>query len=424
MLFTALFLFCLFIGVPIFATLGIPAVIELLHSPIPLVTLSQNLFTGVDQFPLLAIPCFILAGGIMIRSEITNEIIEVMNILVGKIPGGLAVVTVFSCMFFAAISGSGPGTTAAIGSIMIPAMLRKNYDVDFAGAVSASGGALGVIIPPSNPMIVYGVLANVSIADLFIAGVVPGMLLGLAMIAVCLFTGITKGYAADREPFSIKHLLRAIYRGKFSIFMPFLILGGIYLGVFTPTEASVVAVLYALFVGFVVKKIFTLKAFWESLSETSLICGGLVLIMGTAMFFGRFLALEQVPQKIANIILSISSDPTILLIVITIFLMAIGTFMETLSTVIILTPIFLPILKILGINPIHFGVIFVVTNEIGFLTPPLGVNLFVACGLTKRTLEQISLKMIPFIIAICITLLVLIYFPKITLFLPELMRGY
>ncbi|BEQ16949.1 TRAP transporter large permease [Desulfoferula mesophila] len=423
MLFTATFIFCLFIGVPIFATLGIPAVIELLRSPIPLVTLSQNLFTGVDQFPLLAIPCFILAGGIMIRSEITNEIIEVMNILVGKIPGGLAVVTVFSCMFFAAISGSGPGTTAAIGSIMIPAMLRKGYQVDFAGAVSASGGALGVIIPPSNPMIVYGVLANVSIADLFIAGVVPGMLLGLAMIAVCLFTGITKGYAADQEPFSIRRLLRAINRGKFSIFMPFLILGGIYLGIFTPTEASVVAVLYALFVGFVVKRIFTFKAFWDSLSETSLICGGLVLIMGTAMFFGRFLALEQVPQKIANIILSISKDPTILLIVITLFLMAIGTFMETLSTVIILTPIFLPILKILGINPIHFGIIFVVTNEIGFLTPPLGVNLFVACGLTKRTLEQISIKMIPFIIAICITLLILIYFPKITLFLPELMRG-
>jgi C4-dicarboxylate transporter, DctM subunit len=423
MLFTISFILCIFIGVPIFAALGIPAILGLLRSPMPLVTLAQNLFTGVDQFPLLAIPCFILAGSIMIRAGITSEIIEVMNILVGRTPGGLAAVTILSCMFFAAISGSGPGTTAAIGTIMIPAMVKKNYDVDFAGAVAASGGTLGVIIPPSNPMIVYGVLASVSISDLFIAGVIPGLFIGLALILVSLITSIRNDYTGGEESFDFKRLITSMYRGKYSLFTPFLILGGIYLGVFTPTEAAVIAVLYALFVGFLVKKTLNLRAFWDSLSETSLICGGLVLIMGTAMFFGRFLALEQIPQKITGFILSISQDPIILLIIITTFLLFLGTFMETLSTVIILTPIFVPLLKAAGIDPIHFGVLFVITNEVGFLTPPLGVNLFVSCSLTGRTLEQISRKEIPFIIAIIICMLVLIYFPKITLFLPDLMRN-
>ena len=423
MVFIISFVLCIFLGVPIFAALGIPATIDLLRSPMPLVTLAQNLFTGVDQFPLLAIPCFILAGAIMIRGGITGEIIEVMNLLVGKIPGGLAVVTILSCMFFAAISGSGPGTTAAIGTIMIPAMIKKKYDVDFAGAVAASGGTLGVIIPPSNPMIVYGVLASVSISDLFIAGVIPGIFIGFSLILVSLYTSIRKGYIGEGEPFNLKRLLASIYRGKFSLFTPFLILGGIYLGVFTPTEAAVVAVIYALFVGFLVKRSLNLRAFWDSLSESSLICGGLVLIMGTAMFFGRFLALEQVPPKITASILSISKDPIILLLIITTFLLFLGTFMETLSTVIILTPIFLPLLKAVGIDPIHFGILFVVTNEVGFLTPPLGVNLFVSCSLTGRTLEQISRKEIPFIIAIIICMLVLIYFPQITLFLPDLMRN-
>jgi C4-dicarboxylate transporter, DctM subunit len=423
MLFTISFIFSIAIGVPIFAALGIPAAIELLRSPMPLVTLAQNLFTGVDQFPLLAIPCFILAGSLMIRGGITHEIITVMNILVGKLPGGLAVVTILSCMFFAAISGSGPGTTAAIGAIMIPAMVKKKYDIDFAGAVAASGGTLGVIIPPSNPMIVYGVLASVSVADLFIAGFLPGFLIGASMIVVSLFTCIRNGYRADDESFEIKRLVSAIAVGKYSLFMPFLILGGIYLGIFTPTEAAVVAVIYAFLVGLLVKKSLNLRLLWDSLSETSSICGGLVLIMGTAMFFGRFLSIEQVPQKIAANILSISRDPIVLMLIITAFLLFLGTFMETLSTVIILTPIFLPLLKAVGINPIHFGVIFVVTNEIGFLTPPLGVNLFVSCSLTGRTLEQISLKMIPFIVALCICLVILIYFPEVSLFLPRLLRG-
>ena len=358
----------------------------------------------------------------MARGGITKDIINVMNILAGTFSGGLAVVTILSCMFFAAISGSGPATVAAIGAIMIPAMKNKGYDIDFSAAVASSGGTLGILIPPSNPMIIYGVIGGVSIGDLFIAGILPGLLIGCAMIVVIIYISIQKGYHGAQGSFRANEFFKALYRGKFSLFTPFLVLGGIYLGIFTPVESSVVAVFYALFVSLVIKRTVGVREIWSALSETSGICGGLILIMGTAIFFGRFLAMNQVPQIIASYILLISNDPFILLIVISIFLIFLGTFMETLSTVIILTPILLPLMKKLGVDPIHFGIILVVTSEVGFLTPPLGVNLFVACSLTNRSIEQISKKVIPFIIAIILCLFILITLPEISLFLVHLMR--
>jgi C4-dicarboxylate transporter DctM subunit len=423
MLFTLTFILCIAVGVPIFACLGIPPTLDLMRSPIPFVTLAQSLYTGVDQFPLLAIPCFILAGSIMSRGGITLDIIQVMNLGIGWVPGGLAIVTILSCMFFAAISGSGPGTVAAVGTIMIPAMKDRGYSPDFAGAVASSGGTLGILIPPSNPMIIYGVLASVSIGELFIAGVLPGLLIGFVLMALSYILSLRKGYMGRKEGFHFGKFIRAVYGGKFSLFSPFLILGGIYLGIFTPVEASVIAVLYALFVGVFIKRAMGIGGIWDSLSETGVICGGLVLIMGTAIFFGRFLALDQIPQQITQFMTSLSDNPLIMLLIITAFLIFLGMFMETLSTVIILTPIFLPLLQKLGIDPVHFGIIFVVTNEVGFLTPPLGVNLFVACTLANRSIEQITKEVIPFIFAIIICMLILIYFPKISLFLPELMRG-
>jgi len=423
MVFTLTFIISVAIGVPIFACLGIPPTLDMIRSPVPLVTLAQSLYTGVDQFPLLAIPCFILAGAVMSRGGITTDIIDIMNIVVGRIPGGLAVVTILSCMFFAAISGSGPGTVAAVGTIMIPAMKDKGYNIDFAAAVASSGGTLGILIPPSNPMIIYGVLASVSISELFIAGILPGLLIGFSLILMAFLLSIRKGYKGEDEPFNFRKFACAVYQGKFSIFTPFLVLGGIYLGVFTPVEASVVAVLYALFVSVAIKRQIRLRGVWEALSEASTVCGGLVLIMGTAIFFGRFLALNQVPQRITTFMISISETPLILLLIITSFLLFLGMFMETLSTVIILTPILIPLMKKLDIDLVHFGVIFVVTNEVGFLTPPLGVNLFVSCGLTNRSIEQISRKVMPFIFTIIICMLILIYFPKISLLLPDLMRG-
>lgn len=419
MTFLVIFLVCLFLGVPIFATLGVPSLIELLNSPIPLAALAHSLYDGVDKFPLLAIPCFVLAGAIMSRAGITADIVHVMRTIVGRTHGGLAIVTILSCMFFAAISGSGPGTVAAVGTLLIPAMVQDGYRKDFAAAVASSGGTLGILLPPSNPMIVYGVLASVSIGDMFLAGVVPGMMMGILLIGTTYMLSRRAGYRGQAREFDGREFIKAVYDAKFSLAMPFVVLGGIYLGVFTPVEASVIAVIYALVVGVLVKRSIGPRALWASLTEASTICGGLVLIMGTAVFFGEFLALNQIPQRIAASLLSITTDPTLMLLVLAAILIALGTFMETLSTVIILTPILLPLVVKLGIDPVHFGILLVVTSEIGFLTPPLGVNLFVACGISGLSIEQVSRRVLPFIVTIAAGLLILILWPDVSLILLD-----
>ncbi len=417
MTFVIVFILCLVLGVPIFVTLGVPSLLELLNSPIPLASLAHSLFDGVDKFPLLAIPCFVLAGAIMSRAGITRDIIDVMRSVVGGAYGGLAIVTILSCMFFAAISGSGPGTVAAIGTLLIPAMKDDGYPKDFAAAVASSGGTLGILLPPSNPMIVYGVLASVSIGDLFLAGLLPGILMGALLIGTTYLLSRKNGYRGTPHTFEARKFAASIYKAKFSLSMPFIVLGGIYGGIFTPVEASVIAVLYALLVGMLVKRSMGIGDLWTALTEASTICGGLILIMGTAIFFGEFLAINLIPQKIAKSLLSITSDPTMMLLLICAILIVLGTFMETLSTVIILTPILLPLIKQLGIDPIHFGILLVVTSEIGFLTPPLGVNLFVACGISGLTIEEVSKRVLPFIATIIVGMLILLYFPQISLFL-------
>lgn len=420
MIFVLLFLACLFVGVPVFVTLGVPSLYELLASPIPLASLAHSLFDGVDNFPLLAIPNFVLAGAVMARAGITRDIIEVMRSIVGEAYGGLAIVTILSCMFFAAISGSGPGTVAAIGTLLIPAMKEDGYPKDFAAAVASSGGTLGILLPPSNPMIVYGVLASVSIGDLFLAGLLPGLLMGALLVGTTYLLSRRNGYKGKAHRFETGVFLRTVYRSKFSLATPFIVLGGIYGGIFTPVEASIVAVVYALFVGAVIKRNIGFSGIWGALSEASTVCGGLVVIMGTAIFFGEFLALNMIPQRIAASLLSITDNATLMLLMICAILIVLGTFMETLSTVIILTPILLPLVKQLGIDPIHFGILLVVTSEIGFLTPPLGVNLFVACGISGLTIEEVSRRVVPFIATIIAGLLILLFFPQISLFLLSL----
>ena len=416
MLFGFLIVGCLCIGLPIFIALGIGPLVELILNGEPLEGFAQTLYSGVDQYTLMAIPCFVLAGAIMGRSGITQDLVDMMKAAVGKVSGGLAVVTILACTFFAAISGSGPGTVAAVGALLIPAMKKERYDEDFAAAVSASGGVLGVLIPPSNPLIVYGVITSASIGDLFIAGIVPGLLMSFLMMGTVFLISQVRGYAGGNA-FHVRALAVSIWNGKYSLMMPVIVLGGIYTGMVTPVEAAVVAVLYALVVAMLVKRTLTFRGLWDCFTESSTVCGGLTIIMGTAVFFGEYMTMNMLPQSLAAFIIEFVSSKYTLLIIICIFLLIIGTFMETLATTMILTPILLPVITTFDIDVIQFGVIMVVTNAIGMLTPPLGLNLFVACNLTGLSLEQVSSQVIPFICALILGLALIAFIPWLSLVL-------
>ena len=416
MLFGFLIVGCLCIGLPIFIALGIGPLVELILNGEPLEGFAQTLYSGVDQYTLMAIPCFVLAGAIMGRSGITQDLVDVMKAAVGKVSGGLAIVTILACTFFAAISGSGPGTVAAVGALLIPAMKKERDDEDFAAAVSASGGVLGVLIPPSNPLIVYGVITSASIGDLFIAGIVPGLLMSFLMMGTVFLISQVRGYAGGNA-FHVRDLAVSIWNGKYSLMMPVIVLGGIYTGMVTPVEAAVVAVLYALVVAMLVKRTLTFRGLWDCFTESSTVCGGLTIIMGTAVFFGEYMTMNMIPQSLAAFVIEFVSSKYTLLIIICIFLLIIGTFMETLATTMILTPILLPVITTFDIDVIQFGVIMVVTNAIGMLTPPLGLNLFVACNLTGLSLEQVSSQVIPFICALILGLALIAFIPWLSLVL-------
>ena len=416
MLFGFLIVGCLCIGLPIFIALGIGTLVELILNGEPLEGFAQTLYSGVDQYTLMAIPCFVLAGAIMGRSGITQDLVDMMKAAVGKVSGGLAIVTILACTFFAAISGSGPGTVAAVGALLIPAMKKERYDEDFAAAVSASGGVLGVLIPPSNPLIVYGVITSASIGDLFIAGIVPGLLMSFLMMGTVFLISQVRGYAGGNA-FHVRALAVSIWNGKYSLMMPVIVLGGIYTGMVTPVEAAVVAVLYALVVAMLVKRTLTFRGLWDCFTESSTVCGGLTIIMGTAVLFGEYMTMNMIPQSLAAFIIEFVSSKYTLLIIICIFLLIIGTFMETLATTMILTPILLPVITTFDIDVIQFGVIMVVTNAIGMLTPPLGLNLFVACNLTGLSLEQVSSQVIPFICALILGLALIAFIPWLSLVL-------
>lgn len=416
MLFGFLIVGCLCIGLPIFIALGIGPLVELILNGEPLEGFAQTLYSGVDQYTLMAIPCFVLAGAIMGRSGITQDLVDVMKAAVGKVSGGLAIVTILACTFFAAISGSGPGTVAAVGALLIPAMKKERYDEDFAAAVSASGGVLGVLIPPSNPLSVYGVITSASIGDLFIAGIVPGLLMSFLMMGTVFLISQVRGYAGGNA-FHVRDLAVSIWNGKYSLMMPVIVLGGIYTGMVTPVEAAVVAVLYALVVAMLVKRTLTFRGLWDCFTESSTVCGGLTIIMGTAVFFGEYMTMNMIPQSLAAFVIEFVSSKYTLLIIICIFLLIIGTFMETLATTMILTPILLPVITTFDIDVIQFGVIMVVTNAIGMLTPPLGLNLFVACNLTGLSLEQVSSQVIPFICALILGLALIAFIPWLSLVL-------
>ncbi|MBO4335296.1 MAG: TRAP transporter large permease [Desulfovibrio sp.] len=413
------------IGMPIYMSLCIAAAVTLLSGDIlPLSIIHNSLFDGLNLFPLLAIPCFVVAGTLMEFGNITNQIIDVVKQLVGRTYGGLGITTILACTFFAAISGSGPGTVAAVGTILIPSMIHNGYSKEYAAAAASSGGTIGILIPPSNPMIIYAILGNLSVTAMFTAGFVPGFIVAFAMVTTAYLLARKGGFRGDPNArFNLRHFLTSCRKSFFALLTPFIILGSIYSGYATPVEASVVAILYALFVGLIINRSLRFVHIYKALLEGAMICGTVLLIVGASTLFGKILTFEEAPQKLTSLVLGISRNPEVVLMMIIGVLYILGMFMETLSTIIILVPVLLPMILELGIDPIHFGIILVVTNNVAMLTPPLGVNLFVSSRLSGTSVEKVSVAVLPYIAALTACILFFTYFPKIILWLPHLL-GY
>jgi len=409
------------LGMPIFMSLAIASIVALLTGGyLPMSVIHNSIFDGLNIFPLLAIPCFVIAGTLMEYGNITKQIVDVVKQLVGRMHGGLGITTILACTFFAAISGSGPGTVAAVGTILIPAMVRSGYSRDYAGAVSSSGGTIGLLIPPSNPMIIYAILGNVSVTAMFTAGFIPGFIVGFAMSMTAWLIARRKGYQGDEDtpPFNLVNFLTSFRKSFFSLMTPVVILGSIYSGWATPVEAAVVAIVYACFVGTVINRSLRPIHIYKALLEGAILSGAVLIIVGTSTLFGKILTFEQAPQRLAAAVMEISTNPHVVMLLIIGVLIVLGMFMETLSTIIILVPVLMPILKIVGIDPIHFGIILVVTNEMALLTPPLGVNLFVSSRLAQISVERISVAVLPFLATLISCILLFTFVPQISTWLP------
>ena len=395
------FVVSLLLGMPIAISMGAASVVSIFISGLPITFLVQVMFEALNSFPLIAIPLFILAGGIMEKGGLSQRIVNIFMPLIGRTYGGLAVVTIMACMFFAAISGSGPPTVAAIGSIMIPSMLKQGYSANFSGAVTASGGTLGILIPPSVPMIIYGISSDTSIPRLFAAGIIPGIIVGTLLIAAAYLLSRRAGYRSEESRVDFAAFRVALREGFWALMAPVIILGGIYASIFTPTESAVVAVVYGLFVSTFVYR----ETSFAKLKEVFLFCatisGSILVIITTATVFGQILTLQNIPQELAAWIGSLSDNKYVILIIICLVLIFIGMWMD----------------------PVHFGIIFVLCCEIGFLTPPLGVNLFVAMRLTGCSIESLSKSALPYVIVLILAIVLIIFLPQLTLWIPNLIYG-
>ncbi len=415
----------LVLNVPIGFALGL-AVLGYLasaDSTFPLRILSQTMVTACDSFPLMAVPFFILAGAVMEGGGLSRRLVDFAESIMGHVTGGLAMVTVLTCMFFGAISGSSPATVAAIGAIMIPAMVSKGYPPRFAVGLAAVAGGLGVIIPPSIPMVVYGVATNESVGYLFLGGFGPGVICGFFLMAVSYYISRREGYLGSGRPFALREVMRAGNAAKWALLVPIIILGGIYGGVFTPTEAAVVAVFYGIVAGKYIYKELSWASVNKHLVDSAVMVASILIIVGTATTLGKIMTAEQIPEAIARGLLAFTDSKLVFLVLINCFLLVVGCIMDTLGAILILGPILAPVAAQYGVDPIHFGLIVIVNLAVGFVTPPVGMNLFVACGLTGQNLDEVSRAVIPFAIAMGSALIFITYVPEITLAIPQLL-GY
>ena len=379
----------------------------------------QQLVTSADSFPLMAIPLFILAGELMSAGGVSKRILNVCNVFFGRITGGLAIVTVIVCMFFAAVSGSGPATVAAVGSMVVPTMLEKGYSKSFTLALIATAGSIGVVIPPSIPMVIYGVSTSTSISGMFMAGFLPGILIGIGLIICCYFYCKKQGWKGDDRRYTAKEKLAAIWDAKWALINPVIILGGIYAGIFTPTEAAAVAAVYAFICGTFIHRELNIKNIFDPIAASCSTTGTTMVIIGCATAFTKILTIQRIPDMITKGISGLTTNYVLILLLINLLLLIVGCFMDTTPAMMVLSPILLPIALSIGMNPIHFGVIMVVNLAIGFITPPLGINLFVAARVGREPLETVTSGIMRFMVVMLICLMLITFIPAISMLIPN-----
>ena len=403
------------LGFPIAYSLGFAVIAPLLITGnLTLNTAGSWMLQGINSFPLLACPFFILAGNLMEGGGISRRLVDVAKTLIGNVPGGLGMVAAVACVFFGAISGSGPATLAAIGGIMIPEMIAAGYSAGWSAALCATAGCIGIFIPPSVALINYAVIAETSIADQLLSAIIPGLLTAFFICIYAFYTGKKRNYGGG-EKFSCQNFIEALKRGIWPLLMPVLILGGIYGGFFTPTEAAAVGCGYAFFVGVFITKELTWDRLKNIMVRSTSSAATIMLIIAVASAFGKMLTIGQLPATMVNFILSHDVSKGMFLLIVMVMLLIAGTFMDQISTVLILTPMLLPIATALGINPIHFGALMVVNITFGMLTPPLGVHLFMGCGIAKIKFKDI-IKEMPMFLLICLVVIILTtYIPEVSL---------
>lgn len=426
-LFGSFFAFLL-IGVPIGISLGVASLLAIANIPFLKFDLyALGLVSGIDSFTLIAVVLFTLAGNLMSQGGISRRLIAVADKLFGRAPGDLGTVTIMACLFFAAISGTGSATVAAVGLAMIPALVERGYDRAYAGAMVASAGGLGVMIPPSVVMIVYAVAAGVSVTALFMSGILPGMLIALVLMGYNYMVrrqSVGMAPAIPKEPTSTSEILKVLNDAKLALLMPLVVLGGIYGGIVTPTESSAVAVVYALLVSCFVYRELPVKALPKIMLESALLVSAVLVIIGASVAFGRIITLERIPLELAQFVVSVTENKYLVLIAAIVLLLIIGTFLETLASIVILTPVLLPVLTKLEIDLIHFGIVMIIALAIGFVTPPLGANLFMAAQVGKIPFDQLARKILPWVVVMVFALMIIAFFPAISLILPELFLDY
>ena len=411
------------LAIPIPIAVAIGTAIGYFMMDLNLVQVALSMYTGVEPFPLVTVPLFVFAGSLMEQGGMARRIVNMAQSMIGNYTGSLGLVAVLGCAFFAALSGSGPATTAAIGAVMIPSMIKQKWDPAMGGAIAAAGGALGSLIPPSNLMIIYGIVAEQSIPRLFLAGFIPGFVATALLMFTVYIIAKKRNYVGDGAEFSWSEVRRTVVDGKWAILAPFIILGGIYTGAFTPTEAASVAVFYALLIGGVAYKELTIKKIFACLKVTAMISGAVLIIVGPAKAFGELMSLLSVPDMIGEALSGVTESPFLLLMIISVILIITGMFLESIAQIILLTPLLLPIVMALGIDPIVFGIIMVISCEVGFLTPPVGANLFVAARITNLGIDKISIAVLPFLLAYIGVLIFVSLFPDLITWLPDLVYG-